>query len=96
MGISNTSLLSVDQSLGFMKVLRGKMDMEGREYKAYWVNTHVKQAEALRWPADGKERLEHFAKEMEEYRRKSRESKPTEESPLTASKLEERTNERRP
>ena len=58
-----------------MKVLRGKMDMEGRKYKHYTVKTGVSKEDALQWPNDGKDRLEHFAREMEEYRRKSREAK---------------------
>ena len=58
-----------------MKVLRGKMDMEGRKYKHYIVRTGVSKEDALQWPNDGKDRLAHFEKQMEEYRRKSREAK---------------------
>ena len=49
--------------------------MEGRIYKHFMVKTDVSKEEAKKWPDDGKDRLKHFEREMEEYRRKSREAK---------------------
>jgi hypothetical protein len=60
---------------GFMKMLLGKMEMEGKRYQRHIVHTGVEKDEAVKWPGDGVERVRYFMKRMEEYRRKSRESK---------------------
>ena len=60
---------------GFMNHLLGKMDMEGKLYKKYFVKTGVSKEEAKRWPNDGKARLEYLQNEMEAYRQGSKEMK---------------------
>jgi hypothetical protein len=60
---------------GFMKVLRGIMDMDGKNYTAYELNTSVSKVEAAKWSNNATARAEFFMKEMEEYRRKSNELK---------------------
>lgn len=56
---------------GFMKVLRGKMEMAGRKYKAFIIDTGVSKANAKKWPSDGKARIDYFEKQMADYRAKS-------------------------
>ncbi|CAB9511758.1 expressed unknown protein [Seminavis robusta] len=56
---------------GFMKVVRGIMGAEGKNYTAYFVDTKVPKKEAEKWTWDGKDRVVYFMKEMDEYRRKS-------------------------
>ncbi|CAB9510571.1 expressed unknown protein [Seminavis robusta] len=60
---------------GFMRMLLGKMENEGKPFKRFVVSTGVSKDEAVQWPNDGKERLEYFKKQMDEYRRKSKEAK---------------------
>ena len=60
---------------GLMKVVRGRMEAEGKKYQSFYVDTMVSREEAKKWPWDGKERVEHFMKEMEEYRRNSSQPK---------------------
>lgn len=60
---------------GFMAVVRGIMEAQGKQYKAYVIDTGVTEAEAKKWSGNEKERWEYFKKQMEEYRKTSAENK---------------------
>lgn len=58
-----------------MKYILGHLEAEGQRFEQFVVKNGVSKEDALKWPADGKERTAHFMKEMEEYRKKSSEQK---------------------
>jgi hypothetical protein len=60
---------------GFMQFIRGAMERDGKQYRAYVLDNKVPKEEAQKWPNNGKARVVYFMEQMEEYRKKSAENK---------------------